>query len=208
MKPRIRISGSCGGGMVQLGHDAAEVSIGAVPSTPRLSSYDVTILGYSDFEKERPKRVSFDQQCVEALEEGRIICFLHHDEKTLEIIYNKIVSDRVKALSTAHELMPGFHWLAMAKNQSTEIRRVSPPIVHGKVGQPEFSNYLRHWGVSHNFFVGSFDQKVYWAELKLRDPEKYGSGNAYRCPMAGMMGRPSQCWPLIVGAAGVFPTHS
>ena len=163
MKPRILISGSCGGGMVQLSHDAAEVSIGAVPSTPRLSSYDVTILRYSDFANERPKRVNFDQQCAEALDQERIICFLHHDESTFQAIFNNI-GDTKKALQIAHDSMPGFHWLVTTKQSPEAGRKVSPAIVEGKIGQPEFSKYLRHWGVSHNFFVGEFDKKVYWAE--------------------------------------------
>jgi len=97
-------------------HPNADISVKTCQDAGRLAEYDLVILQYDEFGmlagNINPYKQIFDKQMLEALEQGVMFCFIHHNEATpgewrefSDTYYNK------DEILRCYNFQAGFRWL-------------------------------------------------------------------------------------------------
>ena len=119
----------------------------------RLVNYSVVILDYAAFDADghdTHRQDIFEKQMEEALGAGTTFCFVHYNNKALEIAYNKYTNFSDNAFTKLlGKSQIGYRWL--------EHYKISPHlfkdrILSGNVKRNVFKVFLDKWGASRNYF--------------------------------------------------------
>ena len=150
-----------------LTHPNAKIVIKGFRNAGRLKDFDMIVLSFSEFEvKDRNYRTSkdpykdiFEKQALEALDEGTMFCFVHHNEVVPGRFadYRTSGYDSDEGADNCLEMQAGFRWIA---SRNIRIGRNPKIILEADVKRGEFSTFLNKWGATYNFF-GTFEDGKY-----------------------------------------------
>jgi hypothetical protein len=151
-------------------HPNAKISLRYPHEVKRLAEFDLMVLPYSEFEirsdrhrSGTPHKEVFEKQMLEALDEGAVICFVHHDEAVPGAFqdYSETGYQDEDAVRECFNSQAGLRWLLHSKIQ---IGKKESVILQSEVKRGEFNSFLRKWGASRNYFKtygeGKFDDVI------------------------------------------------